>query len=195
MTHTVFKLVYFLELVLISLVRRASVRRFSRLSTKEDHSSFLDSLLTYLSGFANLIPIVYSLTSWLDFANYDLSAWIGWLGAIIFAGSGVLIWKTHKDLGRSWTPSLAFRDGHYLITDGIYSYLRHPLYSAHLLWGIAQMLMLHNWIAGFAYLVAIIPRTMVRIQKEEKIMLEKFGDEYRDYMEKTGGIIPRIANG
>ena len=195
MTHTVFKLVYFLELVLISLVRRASVRRFSRLSTKEDHSSFLDSLLTYLSGFANLIPIVYSLTSWLDFANYDLPAWIGWLGAIIFAGSGVLIWKTHKDLGRSWTPSLAFRDGHYLITDGIYSYLRHPLYSAHLLWGIAQMLMLHNWIAGFAYLVVIIPRTMVRIQKEEKIMREKFGDEYKDYMEKTGGIIPRIANG
>lgn len=195
MTHTVFKLVYFLELVLISLVRRASVRRFSRLSTKEDHSSFLDSLLTYLSGFANLIPIVYSLTSWLDFANYDLPAWIGWLGAIIFAGSGLLIWKTHKDLGRSWTPSLAFRDGHYLITDGIYSYLRHPLYSAHLLWGIAQMLMLHNWIAGFAYLVVIIPRTMVRIQKEEKIMREKFGDEYKDYMEKTGGIIPRIANG
>ena len=192
MTHTVFKLVYFLELVLISLVRRASVRRFSRLSTKEDHSSFLDSLLTYLSGIANLIPLVYSLTSWLDFANYDFPAWIGWLGAIIFAGSGVLIWKTHKDLGRSWTPSLAFRDGHYLITDGIYSYLRHPLYSAHLLWGIAQMLMLHNWIAGFAYLVVIIPRTLMRIQKEEKIMLEKFGDEYKDYMEKTGGLIPRL---
>jgi len=192
MTHTVFKLVYFLELVLISLVRRAGVRRSSRLSKREDHSSFLDSFLTYLSGLANLIPLVYALTSWLDFANYDLPAWIGWLGAIVFAGSGALIWKTHKDLGRSWTPSLAFRDGHYLITDGIYGYLRHPMYSAHLLSGIAQMMMLHNWIAGFAYLVVIIPRTLVRIQKEEKIMLEKFGEEYRDYMEKTGGLIPRL---
>jgi protein-S-isoprenylcysteine O-methyltransferase Ste14 len=192
MTHTVFKLVYFLELVLISLVRRAGVRRSRRLSKSVDHASFLDSLLTYLSGLANLIPLVYALTSWLDFANYDLPAWIGWLGAIVFAGSGALIWKTQQDLGRSWTPSLAFRDGHFLITDGIYGYLRHPMYSAHLLSGIAQMMMLHNWIAGFAYLVVIIPRTLVRIRKEEKIMLKKFGDEYRVYMEKTGGLIPRL---
>ncbi len=192
MTHTVFKLVYFLELVLITLVRRAGVKRSSRLSNREDRSSFLDSLLTYLTGFANLIPLAYALTSWLDFANYNLPAWIGWLGAIVFAGSGALIWKTYKDLGRSWTPSLAFRDGHYLITDGIYGYLRHPMYSANVLWGIAQMLMLHNWIAGFSYLLVIIPRTLVRIRKEEKIMLEKFGDEYRDYMEKTGGLFPRL---
>jgi len=193
MTHTIFKLVYFIELVMISLVRRASMRRTRRLSKGEDHSSFLDSFLTYLSGFANLIPLIYVLTSWLDFANYDLPAWLGWLGAIIFAGSGTLIWKTHHDLGRSWTPSLTFRDGHYLITDGIYEYLRHPLYSAHLLGGIAQMLMLHNWIAGFAYLVVIIPRTLVRIRKEERMMLEKFGDEYKDYREKTGGVIPKLV--
>lgn len=192
MTHTVFKLVYFIELVMISLVRRAGMRRSRRLSKSEGHSSFLDSLLTFLSGLANLIPLVYILTSWLDFANYDLPAWIGWLGTIIFLGSGALFWKTHQDLGRSWTPSLAFRDGYYLITDGIYGYLRHPIYSAHLLWGIAQMLMLHNWIAGYAYLVVIIPHTLVRIQKQEGIMLEKFGDEYRDYMEKTGGLIPRL---
>jgi len=192
MTHTVFKLVYFIELVLVSLVRRASMRRSRRFSKKESQSDVLDSFLTILIGFANLIPIIYVLTSWLDFANFDLPSWIGWLGAIVFACSGALLWKTHQDLGRSWTPSLTFRDGHYLITDGIYSYLRHPMYSAHLLWGIAQLMMLHNWIAGFAYLVVIIPRTLIRIQKEEKIMLEKFGDEYKTYLEKTGGLIPRL---
>ena len=193
MTHTIFKLVYFIELVLISVVRRANMRRTRRLTKGEGHSNFLDSLLTYLSGFVNLIPLIYVLTSWLDFANYDLPAWLGWLGAIIFAGSGALIWKTHKDLGRSWTPSVAFRDGLFLITDGIYGYLRHPLHSAHMLWGIAQMLMLHNWIAGFAYLVVIIPRTLVRIRKEEGMMLEKFGDEYRAYKDRTGGLIPKLG--
>jgi protein-S-isoprenylcysteine O-methyltransferase Ste14 len=143
-------------------------------------------------GLANLIPLIYVLTSWLDFANYSLPAWIGWLGTIIFAISGALIWKTQRDLGRSWTPSLTFRDGHYLITDGIYAYLRHPLYSAHLLWGIAQVMMLHNWIAGYAYLAVVIPRTLIRIQKEEQVMLDKFGDEYRSYLEKTGGIFPQL---
>jgi len=192
MTHAIFKLVYFIELIVITMVRRAALRRTRRLSAAEKQYSLLDRLLLYLSSFANLIPLVYVLTSWLDFANYDLPAWIGWLGALIFAGSGALIWKTHKDLGRNWTPYLAFRDGHYLVTDGIFQYLRHPMYAAHLLWGLAQMLMLHNWIAGFAYLVVIIPRTLVRIRNEESIMLEKFGDEYRHYMEKTGGLIPRL---
>jgi len=192
MTHTIFKLVYFIELVLVSLVRRAAMRKTRRLSERESHSDFLDNSLTFLMGLANLIPLIYVLTAWLDFANYTLPAWIGWLGTIVFAGSGILIWKTQRDLGRSWTPSLAFRDGHYLITDGIYAHLRHPLYSAHLLWGIAQMMMLHNWIAGFVYLAVVIPRTLVRIQKEEKLMLDKFGNEYRSYLEKTGGIFPRL---
>jgi protein-S-isoprenylcysteine O-methyltransferase Ste14 len=192
MTHALFKLVYFIELVIISLVRRKAIHRSRRLSSAEDHSNLLDSLLTFLSGVANLVPLIYVLTSWLDFANYALPTWIGWLGAVLFACSGVLIWKTHQDLGRSWTPSLAFRGGHYLVTDGIFQYLRHPMYASHLLWGLAQVLMLHNWIAGFAYLVVIIPRTWVRIQNEERIMIEKFGDEYRRYMEKTGGLIPKL---
>ena len=192
MTHAIFKLVYFIELVVITIARRAALRRTRRLSPAVKYNSFLDQLLLYLSSLANLMPLVYVFTSWLDFANYDLPAWIGWLGALIFAGSGALIWKTHQDLGRNWTPSLAFREGHYLVTDGIFQYMRHPMYAAHLLWGLAQMLMLHNWIAGFAYLAVIIPRTLVRIQKEEGIMLEKFGDEYRRYMDKTGGIYPRL---
>jgi len=192
MTHAIFKLVYFIELVPITLARRAALRRTRRLSPAVKHEFFLDRLLLFLSSIANLIPLIYVFSSWLDFANYDLPSWIGWLGSLIFAGSGTLIWKTQKDLGRNWTPSLAFREGHYLVTDGIFQYLRHPMYAAHLLWGLAQVLMLHNWIAGFAYLVVIIPRTLVRIQHEERIMLEKFGDEYRRYMEKTGGLIPRL---
>ncbi len=193
MTHAVFKLVYFIELVLISLARRAALRRTRRLAPAVKYSPPLDTLLLYLSSLANLIPLVYVFTTWLDFANYQLPAWVGWLGALLFAGSGWILWKTHRDLGRNWTPSLAFREGHYLVTDGIFEVLRHPMYAAHLLWGIAQALMLHNWIAGYAYLVIIIPRTIIRIQYEERIMLEKFGDEYSEYKEKTGGVIPKFG--
>lgn len=194
MTHAVFKLVYFVELVLISWVRGRAVRRSNRLAPAVKKFSFLDTFLTYLAGVISLIPLAYALTGWLDFANYSLPAWIGWLGAIIFAASGALLWKTHSDLGRSWTPSLSFQDGHYLVTDGIFQYLRHPIYSSHILWGIAQLLMLHNWIAGFAYLIVIIPRTLVRIRIEEDIMLEKFGDEYQEYRETTGAIFPNLNN-
>jgi protein-S-isoprenylcysteine O-methyltransferase Ste14 len=193
MTHNVFKLVYFIELVLISFARRAAPRRVRRLAAAEKHTSPLETLLLYLSTFANLLPLIFVFTTWLDFANYQLPSWIGWLGAIVFAFSGYLVWQTHRDLGRSWTPALRFHDGDYLITDGIFETLRFPIYASHLLWGIAQMLMLHNWIAGFAYLVTITPRILLRIKNEEQTMLEEFGDEYREYMENTGGIIPKLS--
>ncbi len=192
MTHDVFKLVYFILLVLITFARRAAPRRTRRLAAAEKHRSPLETLLLYLSTFASLLPLVFVFTTWLDFANYQLPMWIGWMGAIVLAGSGYLVWRTHRDLGRSWTPSVTFRDGDYLITDGIFDTLRFPIYTSQLLWGIAQMLMLHNWIAGFAYLITVTPRIFLRIRNVEKSMMEKFGDEYREYKDKTGGIIPKL---
>ena len=66
------------------------------------------------------------------------------------------------------------------------------MYSAHWLWGIAQALLIHNWIAGLASLVIIIPIYVLRVRREEHMMLEQFGDEYRTYMSRTGRIFPRI---
>lgn len=68
------------------------------------------------------------------------------------------------------------------------------MYAAHLLWGIAQALMLHNWIAGFSLLIVVIPQYLLRFRAEEQMMLEKFGDQYHHYMRKTGRIIPKLGN-
>jgi len=57
---------------------------------------------------------------------------------------------THRALGRNWSVSLDVREGHQLITDGIYRRIRHPMYSAFWLWALAQALVLPNWVAGFA---------------------------------------------
>jgi protein-S-isoprenylcysteine O-methyltransferase Ste14 len=65
------------------------------------------------------------------------------------------------------------------------------MYAAHLLWALAQPLLLHNWIAGFSFLVVIIPHFLLRIGDEEKMMLDNFGDEYSEYMKKTGRFLPK----
>ena len=192
MAEAIFKLVYFIELVLISFMRSRSTRKFHRLSIAENHSTVADTILAFLAGIGWTLPLIYIFSSVLDYADYFLPAWTGWLGALIFAGAGLLLWKSHRDLGRHWIPGLAFRPNHKLITSGIFQHIRHPIYAAQLLWAVAQALLLHNWIAGFSYLLILLPQYLLRVEAEEKMMLERFGDEYRDYMEHTGRLIPKF---
>jgi len=66
------------------------------------------------------------------------------------------------------------------------------MYAAHWLWGIAQALLLQNWIAGLAMLASFLPMYLHRVPREEQMKLEQFGEEYRLYMNRTGRLIPRL---
>ena len=78
-------------------------------------------------------------------------------------------------------------------TQGIYGLLRHPMYASQWLWSLAQPLLLHNWIAGFIGLLAFIPLYFIRVPKEERMMEDAFGAEYRAYRDRVGGVIPRLG--
>lgn len=79
---------------------------------------------------------------------------------------------------------------HKLVTEGVYAHIRHPIYVAVWLTGLAQLLMLANWIAGPACLILYLPVYLVRVPREEGMMRDHFGDEYRAYAERTGAIFP-----
>ena len=110
----------------------------------------------------------------------------------MFAGSLWLFYRTHKDLGRNWSVTLEVREQHMLVTSGVYSRVRHPMYSAFWLWALAQALLLPNWIAGPAGLVGFGTLFFLRIGREERMMSETFGDEYRRYVEQTSRVLPGI---
>ena len=139
-----------------------------------------------------LVPILYVATPWLDFANYTLPVWARWLGVLIMAGAIFVFWRSHADLGLNWSPSLEIREKHELITRGIYSLIRHPMYASQWLWVIAQPLLLLNWIAGWLNLLVFIFFYTLRVKAEEQLMLEQFGDEYRAYMQKVGAVLPKF---
>lgn len=139
-----------------------------------------------------ILPIIYASSNWLDFANYTLPIWAGWLGVVLIAVAIFIFWRAHADLGLNWSPTLEIREKHELITRGIYSVIRHPMYASQIFWSIAQILLLQNWIVGFASLIAFIPFYFLRVQAEERLMLEQFGDQYRSYMQKVGGVVPKF---
>jgi len=143
-----------------------------------------------LGGF--VVPLIYTFTNWLDFANYTLPGWAGWIGVLLSAGALFLFWRAHADLGLNWSPSLEIRDKHELITHGIYGVIRHPMYASQWLLSLATPLLLQNWIAGFLNFLVFIPFYLLRVNAEERMMLDSFGMQYQEYMQKTGGVLPKF---
>ncbi len=96
------------------------------------------------------------------------------------------------DLGRNWSISVQLRDEHTLVTEGVYRFIRHPLYAAGFLTGIATAMMLHNWIAGLSWLAISIPIYLTRVDHEEQMMRDNFGQKYQEYINRTGRLLPRL---
>ena len=159
---------------------------------RRDKLEYLVMILTLVGMF--FIPVVYASTSWLNRADYRWSSRTkgraGAVGTAIMAGALWLLWRSHKDLGRNFSPTLQLLEEHALVTQGVYRSIRHPLYAAIWLWGTGQALLLQNWIAGWASLILFLPLYLLRVPREEQMMLEQFGDSYRAYKNRTGRIIP-----
>ena len=189
----IFTGIYFAALV-IEMIIRAPLNR-KRKQEKMSKSRVTGQevfilLLLLLGGF--IMPILYAVTDWLDFANYSLPTWAGWLGVLILAVGVFIFWRAHADLGLNWSPSLEIREKHELITRGIYGVIRHPMYASQWLVALAQPLLLQNWIAGFLNLLAFIPFYLLRVKAEEQLMVETFGAQYQEYMHRVGGVLPKF---
>jgi protein-S-isoprenylcysteine O-methyltransferase Ste14 len=139
-----------------------------------------------------IIPLIYSATNWLDFADYQLPSMLGWVGVFLLACALLVFTRAHYDLKSNWSPTLEIFEKHSLITNGIYRHIRHPMYASQWIWVVAQILLLQNWLAGPIDLIFFIPFYILRVRAEEKMMLDAFGEPYRVYIKKTGRVIPKI---
>jgi len=139
-----------------------------------------------------LLPVLYLFTPLLGFADYHLPALAPWCGTGVMIAALWMFWRSHTDLGKNWSISLELRKDHRLINHGVYRSIRHPMYLSILLFSLAQALLLQNWLAGWSALVTFAALYLVRTPREEALMCEHFGDEYRDYMAQTGRLFPRL---
>lgn len=189
----IFEAIYWIGMVLEVIARapfnkaRKTAKRTTQLATPTEKALFG---LLWVGLF--IFPLIYCATNWLDFANYSLPGWMGWFGVFLLACAVLVFARAHIDLKSNWSPSLEIYEGHTLVTNGIYAYLRHPMYASQWLWAFAQILLLQNWLAGPIGLITTLPFYILRVRAEEKMMLDTFGDQYRQYREKTGGLFPKL---
>jgi len=144
------------------------------------------------------LPWFLTLLLWLvwpaplRFAGFALPDALRWLGAALFAAGALLVFWTNRTLGSNFSSTLILRDGHQLIQHGPYRHVRHPMYTSFLVMLAGLLLLAANWIVGGAPILFILLLMAMRTPREERMLLGRFGDEYRRYMERTGRYLPRL---
>ncbi|MEM1295887.1 MAG: isoprenylcysteine carboxylmethyltransferase family protein [Verrucomicrobiota bacterium] len=121
----------------------------------------------------------------------DLIQWVG-LGMAVSSLAG-LHW-VHRALGHFFSANLSLREDHQLITEGPYAYVRHPMYTALLGFFVGVAVLSAN-LAIIAFCIGISLLLLRRINREELMLEERFGDSYREYRTKTGRILPPLQRG
>jgi protein-S-isoprenylcysteine O-methyltransferase Ste14 len=119
-----------------------------------------------------------------------LPAWLRWAGAAAGLAAVSLIAAVHSELGKNFSPTLRLRPNHTLVTTGLYRWARHPMYSAYFLLFAGSFLLSANWIIGATGMGIIFTHMTVRVRREERILVGRFGEKYLDYARKTARFLP-----
>ena len=174
-------------------IRGVYIEKTKRNEARIRNVDWMERVAMFLVFVGNLLlPIVYLLTPWLAFADYRLPTVAGLFGSLLIAIAVWLFWRSHADLGLNWSVTLEIREGHRLVERGVYRLMRHPMYAAILLFGVAQGLLLHNWFAGWTALATFILLIIIRTPREEKMLRDAFPEEYQKYAQRTWRLIPKI---
>lgn len=156
----------------------------------EGKTTFFLRILLFVLFLAFLI--LYSIyPPFMNLIHVDFPIWLRWLGTL-FAFIGVVLWiYSQAVLGKYWSPQLQVQNEHKIITSGPYRVIRHPIYTSMFIWVIGLAIFTANIVFALIALLTIIG-LILRVPKEEKMMIEQFGDEYKKYMQITGSIFPRF---
>jgi protein-S-isoprenylcysteine O-methyltransferase Ste14 len=201
MIETIFRFLFFILLVLLMTMRVIFMLRVKHagerlLPDKEavNREGGRGVIAIRAIGMFTLIAILamYLLgASWIEAFAINIPAWLRWVGF----GLGILsvaLWTLAQvKLDKQWSAQLQLTKDHHLITSGPYTLIRHPLYMSMIGWCVALALLTANWI--FVAIGALaIAGLLWRIPREEQMMIEAFGDEYKQYMKRSGRFFPRL---
>jgi protein-S-isoprenylcysteine O-methyltransferase Ste14 len=193
MTPKLAALIWVIGMILWFAIRLPHQRRARKIKVVAHRKSAGERIVLAAASIGlSVFPIIYLTTGLLAFADYPFRPWMGWIGAVIEVLFLALFYESHRQLGKNWSVTLEIRDRHRLVTDGLYRYVRHPMYSSFWLWAIAQALLLPNLVAGLSGIAGVGILYFARVGAEEAMMQKSFGEEYLAYAARTGRVIPRV---
>jgi protein-S-isoprenylcysteine O-methyltransferase Ste14 len=173
-------------------IRAPHGRRSRSVKVAKSHKTSLETGLLVLAWVGFFVPLIWVASPAFSFAEYPLRTGPFVAGVMCLVIGLWLFYRSHTDLGTNWSITLEVREEHRLITQGVYRWARHPMYSALFLYAVGQALVIPNWVAGPANLIAFAVLFALRVRAEERMMLEGFGDEYAAYSARTKRLVPGV---
>ncbi len=171
-------------------IRAPHGHRSRSIKVAESLKTPLETLLLVLAWMGFFVPLIWVASPAFWFAEYRLRTGPLVAGVMCFVIGLWLFYRSHADLGTNWSITLEIREGHRLVTQGVYRRIRHPMSSALILYSVGQALVIPNWLAGLSNLVAFAVLFALRVGPEERMMAHKFGNEYAVYKSQTKRLIP-----
>ncbi len=115
---------------------------------------------------------------------------ISYIGFILYITGALVIFVARVQLGRFGTAELSIEEDHQLFTEGVYKYIRNPMYSGGLIATIGFCLVFRCIITLIIMFIYTFLIYRMRIIEEERILLEKFGKEFEEYKRNTKRLFP-----
>ncbi len=117
---------------------------------------------------------------------------ISYIGIIVFVIGGLIVLLSRKQLGRYGDGTTALKGNHTLLTQGLYNYIRHPLYAGGMISRIGIGLSLRGYIGAIAFILSYFIVFRKRMDIEEESLVSEFGEEYEEYMKRTKRLFPYL---
>lgn len=186
----------FLAVMLVFVGIRARFRRVWASIPRQGTRPLRERVLTTLVVLGQSVPALLWLGGdALSAAQLPLPEPLRALGALLCALSLGLLWWIHSALGAHFSPRLELWEGHALIQSGPYRWVRHPMYSAGFVQILGYGLLTANLVVFVAPLVALTLLVALRLPDEERMLEERFGEDWRRWRDRTGRLIPRLPRG
>jgi len=140
-----------------------------------------------------LAILVYVQVLGLPLLSFHPSLILQFIGFGFVAYGFATSMAARRTLGANWAHGAEYqiKSGHELITAGIYRYVRHPIYTGIFISIIGAELVAGSWL-WLVLLIALTAAARTQAAKEEHILLEKFGQDYQNYMNRTKRFIPYL---
>lgn len=145
---------------------------------------------------ALIAPILVCDIVWDDWillrwADVSIPIWLQMVGLLLFLIGIAFRYWSQSVLGGQWSADLSIKTNHKLITAGPYAWVRHPIYTSYFFIAPGLFFTTGDALLGIlACLYMLI--SVLRIPAEEKMLIDQFGDEYKEYKRSTGSISPRM---
>lgn len=97
-----------------------------------------------------------------------------------------------NELGKQWSIAARLIEGHKLVTTGVYSIVRHPIYTAMLGMLLATGLAVSHWLVLAAGLIVFLIGTKIRTNFEEGLLAGAFGKDFEEWKAKVPGLMPFV---